>query len=337
MTESIDVAALGRYLESFIDEFNELKSAEKFPGGQSNPTYKLTAESGNYVLRRKPPGVLLKSAHAVDREYRLLTALEGSKVPVGKTYHLCTNENIIGSIFYVMEYLEGDVHWSPKLPEMTNAQRAVVYDQLNKTLADIHSVDIHAVGLSDYGKPGAYFERQINRWTKQYRAAELDPIESMEKLIVWLSQNQPADDGRVALVHGDYRLDNLMFYPGDTRPRAVMDWELSTLGHPYSDLAYQCMQWRLDDDPISKGLGNINRSNLGIPTEDEYIAAYCQRTGIEKIEHWNFYLAFSFFRLAAITQGIMKRAIDGNASSKKAMQVGRMTKPLAIKACELIG
>jgi len=325
----LNVDNLTRYLETGIDGFRGPLSAEKFAGGQSNPTYLLTAGSGRYVLRRKPPGVLLKSAHAVDREFRVMKALADTPVPVPAMRVLCDDEAVIGSMFYVMDYMDGRIFWNAALPEQTSAERSAVYDAMNKVLADLHDVDPAAVGLSDYGKPGNYFERQLSRWTTQYRASETEHIPAMENLMQWLEQNKPADDGLVCINHGDFRLDNMMFHKDRCEVIALLDWELSTLGHPYADLAYQCMQWRIPGDAAIPGLGDIDRKALGIPTEQEYVQRYCERRGIAGIDHWTFYIAFAFFRLSAILQGIQKRAIDGNASSDKATAYGGLAKPLA--------
>ena len=334
---TLDETRLARYLEDAIPGFRGPVSAEKFADGQSNPTFLLNAASGQYVLRRKPPGELLKSAHAVDREFRVMKALRATGVPVAQTHHLCDDDAIIGSIFFVMEYMPGRVFWNPALPGFDNATRAAIYDDMNRVLAALHSVDIDAVGLSDYGKPGNYYARQYKRWSQQYRASETETISAMNRLIDWLPGHMPPDDGRVALTHGDFRLDNFIFHPEEPRIIAVVDWELSTLGHPYADLAYQCMQWHLpNDSDMLPGLGGIERSALGIPSEADYVAAYCQRMGLEEIPHWTFYLAFSFFRFAAIVQGVLKRALDGNASSPKALEVGKLARPLAKMAVELI-
>lgn len=330
----LQISKLSAFLEDAVPGFAGLKKAEKFSGGQSNPTYKLTAQSGVYVLRRKPPGKLLKSAHAVDREYRVLKALAQTDVPVGEVFVLCTDTTIIGSEFYLMEFLEGDVYWDPKLPDLSNDDRRKIYAELNKTLAAIHGVNVDAVGLGDFGKPGNYFERQIARWSKQYRAAETEKISAMDSLIRWLEDNCVSDDGCVTLVHGDYRLDNVMFTK-ERRALGVMDWELSTLGHPIADLAYQCMQWRLPDDPLSKGLGGVKRETLGIPSEASYVGDYCRRRAIPTIDNWEFYLAFSFFRLAAILQGVKKRAIDGNASNETAAKLGAFVQPMAEQAMNI--
>ena len=334
--DQLDTKALDKYLERQIKGFAGLQSAEKFAGGQSNPTFLLTADSGNYVLRRKPSGRLLKSAHAVDREFRVISALAATDVPVAKTYHLCEDDNVIGSMFYIMGFVEGRIFWDPALPDIRVADRTAMYDEMNRVLAALHSVDIDAVGLSDFGKPGNYFERQVGRWTTQYLAAETETIEPMDTLMRWLPEHMPADDGQVALVHGDYRLDNMIFHPTEPRILAIVDWELSTLGHPFADLAYQCMQWRLPNTGISKGLGDMDRKALGIPAEAEYVELYCQRTGRDGVPDWTFCLAFSFFRLAAIVQGVLKRALDGNASSARATEIGKMARPLAQAAVELI-
>ncbi len=334
---TLDEARLARYLEKVLPDFRGPLTAEKFSGGQSNPTFLLNAASGQYVLRRKPPGELLKSAHAVDREFRVMGALHNTDVPVARMYHLCEDESIIGSMFFVMEYKEGRVFWDPALPELENSERSAIYDEMNRVLAALHRVDVNAVGLSDYGRPGNYYERQFNRWSKQYRASETETIEAMDQLIDWLHKNMPADDGRVALAHGDYRLDNLIFHPGEPRVIAVVDWELSTLGHPFADLAYQCMQWHLPNNgSMLRGLGGIDRDILGIPSDEAYIADYCQRVGLNAIPNWTFYLAFGFFRFAAIVQGVLKRALDGNASSPQAVEVGRLARPLAEMAVEII-
>ena len=331
-----DTDKLAGYLEDNVAGFKGPLKAEKFAGGQSNPTFKITAASGDYVLRRKPPGELLKSAHAVDREFRVLSALANTEVPVVEVYHLCEDDSVIGSMFYLMEFKQGRVFWNPALPEATNAERTEVFDQMNQVMVALHRVDVDAVGLSDYGRPSNYFVRQADRWSKQYRASETETIAEMDALIDWLPKNMPADDGKLVLAHGDFRLDNIMFHPTEPRPLALLDWELSTLGHPYADLAYQCMQLRLDNDCVLAGLGGIDRQALGIPTEQEYVAQYCERMSLESIPNWNFYVIFSLFRFAAILQGVGKRAQEGNASSEKASQMGLLVKPLSKMAFELI-
>ena len=327
------------WLQRNVAGFRGPARLEKFKGGQSNPTYRLIAASGTYVLRRQPPGKLLKSAHAVDREYRVIKALAGSEVPVPAVYALCDSADLLGSMFYVMEHCGGRIFWDAALPQIDNpGERAAIYDEMNCVLAALHSVDPHATGLADYGKPGNYFARQLSRWASQYRASELRPIPAMEELMVWLDANQPADDGRVALVHGDYRLDNIVFDARDPRIIAVLDWELSTLGHPLADLAYQCMQLRMPGgEGFTPGLAGLNRKALGIPEESEYVARYCERMGFVRIDNWPFYLAFSFFRLAAIIQGVAKRAVDGNASNTRAAELGRWVEPLAVMALDVIG
>ncbi len=335
---NIDLDKLSYYLEANVSGFKGPISLEKFAGGQSNPTFKVTTESGLYVLRRQPPGKLLKSAHAVDREYKVMKALQNSEVPVAKVFHLCEDTEVIGSMFYLMEYIEGNVHWNAALEEaQDNQQRTQMYDLMNKTLVALHSVDVDAVGLKDYGRKEGYYQRQFSTWTKQYRASEIDKLDAMEQLMIWLEANLPQEDGTYSLVHGDFRLDNMMFDKNNNDIVAVLDWELSTVGHPYADLAYQCMQMRMGQGSgVMDGLAGIDRSSIGIPTEEEYIALYCQRMGIEKIDNWNFYLAFSFFRLAAIAQGVAKRAQQGNASSAKAKQTGAFVVPLAQLALQII-
>jgi aminoglycoside phosphotransferase (APT) family kinase protein len=313
---ALDEALLAPYLEREVPGFKGFIGLKKFGSGQSNPTYLVAAESGRYVLRAKPPGELLKSAHQVDREYRVMKALKGSGVSVPAMLHLSDEASPIGRMFYVMDYVEGRIFWDPALPEATsNDERTAIYDAMNATLSALHAVDIEAVGLSDFGKPGSYFERQLARWSSQYRASETEAVADMDHLIAWLEKHLPADDGVVTLVHGDYRLDNMIFAPDRPEVVAVLDWELSTLGHPYADIAYQCMQWRLPHQSGFRGLGGIDRAALGLPSEEAYVQAYCRRRGIERIDNWNFYLAFSFFRLAAICQGVYKRALDGNASN----------------------
>ena len=338
--DKLDEVKLASYLEANIDDFKGPLRAIEFPGGHSNPTFKIEAQSASYVLRRQPPGELLKSAHAVDREYRILKALANTDVPVAKVYHLCEDKEVIGSMFYIMEFCDGNIHWDAALKDITSKeQRGKMYDEMNRVLAAIHSVDIEKAQLTDYGKPGNYFHRQFERWSTQYKNSDLKPIPEMDELIDWLSDNLPDDDGKTSITHGDYRLDNVMFSKDDNKIIAVLDWELSTLGHPYADLAYQCMGLRLPSTDSSftvSGLRGFDRQASGIPTEQEYVASYCERMGIEKIDNWNFYLCFSFFRLAAISHGIAKRAADGNASNKAASSIGALAQPLAKLGTEII-
>jgi aminoglycoside phosphotransferase (APT) family kinase protein len=339
MSEAVDTLNIGnlqRYLTAQIADFGTIQECSKFAGGQSNPTFMVRTDNSKYVLRRKPPGQLLKSAHAVDREYRVMKALADTGVPVPRMFALCDDDSVIGSMFYVMEFMEGRIFWNGALPEQSPAERRAIYDEMARVLAALHDVDLEKTGLTDYGRPGNYFARQIKRWSEQYRASETDPKPAMETLMTWLPANMPADDGQVALNHGDYRIDNLMFHPSENRIVAVLDWELSTLGHPWADLAYQCMQLRLAPDAAIPGLGGLDRAALGIPSEEEYVARYCRLAGIDGIPNWDFYIIFSFFRLAAILQGVYKRALDGNASSKKAMDYGALAGPIAETAVAMI-
>lgn len=336
--ESLDLKALLPYLEAHVDGFKGPAEVQKFSGGQSNPTFKITTPSGIYVLRRQPPGKLLKSAHAVDREYRVMAALAGTGVPVPGVLHLCEDREIIGSMFYIMEFCDGRIFWDAAIPEVDRAERSGIFDEMIRVLATLHQVDPAGVGLGDFGRPGNYFQRQYERWCSQYRASELCRIEPMEDLIDWLGSNMPDDDGRVALVHGDFRLDNIIFHQDMPRAIALIDWELSTLGHPYADVGYLCMQLNLPQR-VGRLSGLLGRdlAGLGIPTEAEYVARYCELSGLPGIGNFSFYVAFSFFRLAAIIQGVAKRAKDGNASNREASKVGQFVQPMAECALEAIG
>lgn len=335
--DTLDADVLGPYLETNVEGFSALNRIEKFADGQSNPTFKVSAGSGQYVLRRQPLGKLLKSAHAVDREYRVLAALADTSVPVPKVFHLCEDREVIGSLFYVMEFCDGRILWDSSIPEVDKAERSAIYDEMNRVLAALHQVDIDKAGLSDFGKPGSYFERQYGRWSQQYRDSELQKIDAMEQLMLWLGKHLPNDDGRVSLVHGDYRLDNMIFDASRPEVIALLDWELSTLGHPFADVGYQCMQLRMPARIGSiSGLRGKDLGELGIPTENEYVTKYCERTGIDGIDNFGFYVAFSFFRLAAIVQGVARRAVDGNASNKNAAQMGEYVGPMAKLALEAI-
>jgi len=327
--ETLNLTELNRYLEQHIEGFRHLQRCEKFPDGQSNPTYHLFATSGEYVIRMQPVGELLKSAHAVDREFRVMAALAQSDVPVPDVLHLCLDRSVIGRLFYVMRFCTGRVFWNPQLPGFDATFRMAVYAEMNRVLAALHDIDVESAGLQDFGKPGNYYIRQIDRWSQQYRATQTQTISAMDQLMAWLPDNVPEDDGQVSLIHGDYRIDNLMFSAKQANVIAVLDWELSTLGHPFADLAYQCMQWRLATDAVVPGLAGVDRAELGIPSERAYVKAYCKNRGLQGIKHWEFYLAFSFFRFAAIVQGVQKRALEGNASNSKAMAYGELAPVLS--------
>lgn len=311
-----EIRAIAPWLEAHVPGLGRLERVRKFSDGQSNPTFRLDATGGSFVLRAKPPGKLLKSAHQVEREYRVMAALGQTDVPVPAMRVLAEDATSpLGRAFFVMDFLEGRIFWDPALPELAAPERGAIFDAMNATLAALHSVVPDDIGLGDYGRPGNYFARQTERWVGQYRASALAPRPDMDALIAWLEANMPADDGQVALVHGDFRLDNMIFAPDAPRVLALLDWELSTLGHPMADLAYQCMQWRLPHDAGMRGLGGLDRAALGLPSEAEYVAAYCARRAIDPPGNWTFYLAFAFFRLAAILEGVVRRAHDGNASN----------------------
>jgi aminoglycoside phosphotransferase (APT) family kinase protein len=334
---AFDTAALERWLGERLSGFAGPLTVEMFKGGQSNPTYKLITPQRAYVMRAKPGPVakLLPSAHAIEREFRVMSALAGTDVPVAQMHLLCEDESVIGRAFYVMQCVEGRVLWEQSLPGMSNAERSDIYDEMNRVMAALHRVRPDAVGLADYGKPGNYFERQIGRWSKQYQASITQPIPEMDKLIDWLPKNIPAmarDESMTSVVHGDYRLDNLMFHASEPRVLAVLDWELSTLGHPLADFSYHCMSWHIPPG-MFRGIGGLDVKALGIPTEDEYIARYCERTGFatpaQLKADWAFYLAYNMFRLAAILQGIAKRVEAGTASSEQAVRSAAGARPMA--------
>ncbi len=328
-----DPATLERYMREHVAGFTGSLTVRQFRGGQSNPTYYITAGGKEYVLRRKPPGKLLPSAHAVDREYRVITALGKTGFPVPRTYALCEDDAVVGTAFYIMDCVHGRVLTDPAIPGLTQRERAAIYDSLNEVQARLHTVDWQALGLADFGRPGNYFARQIHRWTQQYRASETEKIEAMERLIAWMPEHVPPGD-ETTLVHGDFRLGNTIIHPTAPRVVAVLDWELSTLGHPLADLAYNCLPYRFTRE--WEGLADKNLAELGIPTEEEYVAVYCRRTGRAGIPDWSFCLAFAMFRLAAIAQGIMGRVIAGTANDPNARERGARARPLAESAWALV-
>lgn len=321
--QTLDMDAVDAYLSANLPGYQGPLEVEKFATGQSNPTFLLKTPARNYVLRRKPPGVLLKSAHAVDREFRVQKALAGSDVPVARMHLLCEDDSVIGSAFYIMDHVDGRNFTDPSMEGEDNATRSAVIDDMNRVLAALHSVDIDAVGLSDYGPEGNYFERQVGRWTKQYRASETETVPAMDQLIDRLTAAIPEDDGQRTLVHGDYRIDNMIFAKDSGACVAVLDWELSTIGHPFADLAAVIMQWQLPPGKDGRGLMGVDRAALGLPSDEAFVARYCERRGLPGIDNFGFYLAFNFFRMGAIIQGVLKRALDGNASDpKRAMKLG---------------
>ncbi len=331
----LNIDALQAYMEENVEGFAGTIQLDQFKGGQSNPTYKITAGGKQYVLRKKPGGKLLKSAHAVDREYRVTTALSKTDVPVAKTYSLCTDESVLGSWFYIMEYVEGRIYWT--IPSTPLEERKDLFFAMNDAIASLHKVDYKAMGLEDYGKPGNYCSRQVSRWTKQYRNSVDEKYDAMEKLIEWLEENMPEQDN-VSIIHGDYRIDNLIFHPTESRVIAILDWELSTLGDPLADFAYHCMQWSVP----SKGFGGVaglagqDLGALNVPSEKEYIQHYFDKTGEASIDNWNYYMAFSFFKMAGITFGIKGRVRDGTALSKEAKFMASLAEPAADLGLEQI-
>jgi len=335
--QAFDEAALAAWLAQHLEGFEGPLQVEIFKGGQSNPTYKLVTPRQSYVMRAKPgpAAKLLPSAHAVEREFAVMNGLHGTDVPVPRMFCLCEDESVIGRAFYVMEFMQGRVLWDQSLPGMSPAERGAIYDEMNRVIAALHKVDVKARGLGDYGRPGNYFERQIGRWSKQYQASITEPIPAMDQLMAWLPQHMPAsarDAGKTSIVHGDYRLDNLMFHPTEPRVLAVLDWELSTLGHPLADFSYHCMAWHIPPGTF-RGIAGLDVASLGIPLEADYMRLYCERTGITSFDalqaDWNFYLAYNLFRLAAILQGIAKRVEAGTASSAQAVASAAGARPLA--------
>lgn len=327
--QQLDVQALERYFTVHVAGFKGPLSIEQFKGGQSNPTFKLITPQRCYVMRCKPgpKAKLLPSAHAIEREYRVMDALRDTQVPVANMICLCEDESIIGRAFFVMDFVDGRVMWEQGMPDSSPEERTAVYGELNRIMAAMHSIPIDSVGLTDFGRPGNYFERQISRWTKQYRASETETISAMDNLIEWLPKNIPAGD-ETSLVHGDFRLDNVIFHPKEPKVLAVLDWELSTIGHPLADFSYHCMGWHIAPGQF-RGMAGLDHTALGLPTEAQYIASYCQRTGRTHIDHWDFYIAYNLFRLSGILQGIMKRVVDGTAASEQAVSAGQRARMLA--------
>jgi aminoglycoside phosphotransferase (APT) family kinase protein len=330
---TLPLARLEGWMRDHIDGFHGPLAAEQFEGGQSNPTYKLRSGAGSYVLRRKPLGQLLPSAHAVDREYRVMRALSGTDVPVPKVYALCEDDSVIGSAFYVMEFLDGRIFWDPRLPGLASDERRAMFQSMNTVIAALHSVDHAAVGLAEFGRPGDYMARQVARWSRQYQASETEQQPAMDRLIEWLPRHLPPE-GAARIVHGDYRIDNLIYHPTEPRVIGVLDWELSTIGDPLADFAYHMMAWRVTPE-LFRGLAGVDLAALGIPSEDEYVAAYGARTGQGRTADWEFYMVYSLFRLAAIMQGIAKRALDGTAASREADELGRLARPVGEQAWAL--
>ena len=329
--QKFDVDALQSYMRDHVEGYAGAPlTVEQFKGGQSNPTFKLSAGAQQYVLRTKPGPVakLLPSAHAIEREYRVMDALQKAGFPAARQYALCTDEAIIGRAFFVMEFIEGRVLWDQALPGMTPPERAAIYDEMNRVIAQLHTIDYVAIGLADYGRPGNYFARQIERWSRQYQASCTETIAAMDQLIAWLPEHIPPGED-TSIVHGDFRMDNLMFHPSEPRILAVLDWELSTLGHPFADFSYHCMSWHIEPGQF-RGIAGLDLESLGIPSQTEYILKYAERTGKTiRIEDFGFYLAFNMFRLASIMQGIMKRYVDGTAASAQALESGKLARPMA--------
>jgi aminoglycoside phosphotransferase (APT) family kinase protein len=331
VTNDLDAGAMQRlaqWLDQAVPQLGKLRGIAKFSGGQSNPTYGVTCAAGSCVLRRRPFGPLLPKAHMIEREYAVMAALDGSGVPVPKMFAFCDDAGVIGAAFYVMERVEGRIFWDPSFPGHSPAERAAFFDAMNQTVAALHRLKPQDVGLGDYGRPEGFMARQVRRWTEQFRAAQTHEIPAMDQLMVWLAERVPADPAQPRVFHGDLRLDNMIFHPTEPRVLALLDWELSTLGDPMADLAYHVMTWRIPAR-LFRGLGGFDLRDLGIPAERDYLDAYLRRTGAEPPQNWTFYLAFSLFRIAAILQGVAKRAQDGNASNKDAADVGARAAPLA--------
>lgn len=322
-----DSSALLAWMKNNVADFRGPIVIDRFQGGQSNPTFLVAAGSGDYVLRRKPVGETLPTAHAVDREFRVLKALEGSGVPVPRVHALCTDVDVLGSMFYVMDRVPGRTFWDPRLPDQSPTERAAIFQSMNETIARIHAIDLEVAGLADYGRHGAYVERQVARWSRQYHASETVPNPAMDRLIAWLPEHIPAEN-ETCLVHGDYRLDNLLIHPTEPRVVAVLDWELSTLGDPLADFAYHMMSWRIPPS-LFRGLAGFDFAGSGVPDEKSYLAAYLHRNNIAPPAAWEFYIVLSLFRIASILQGIARRAIDGSANDPHAVSVGAKALPIS--------
>jgi aminoglycoside phosphotransferase (APT) family kinase protein len=332
LRQAFDAGRLWEWLRPFISDATRAVPVAQFDSGQSNPTYLIDGGTRNLVLRRKPPGTLLPSAHAVDREFRIMRALAATRVPVPRCLALCEDPSVIGSAFYVMEHVEGRIFRDPALPSVSRAERGPIYTEMNRVIAELHSVDPNTLGLADYGRAGNYIERQVQRWTKQYRASQTEDIPAMDRLIEWLPLHIPPGD-ETRIVHGDFRLDNVIFDPHEPCIRAVLDWELSTLGHPLADFAYHCLVWYRTPD-MQQGVSGLDLEALGLPRVRDYLAAYCNRLGREVVtpHEWEFYIVFNMFRLVGILQGVRARAIQGNASSGRAAELGSAARPLAEEA-----
>ncbi|SEP29351.1 Predicted kinase, aminoglycoside phosphotransferase (APT) family [Rhodospirillales bacterium URHD0017] len=333
-----DSAALDRYLSRHLDGYRGGLEVSQFDSGHSNPTFFLAADMSDgrrhdFVLRKKPPGKLVASAHQVDREFRVIAALARTDVPVAPARLLCTDEAVIGQMFYLMDAVPGRVLVDASMPGQSRAERAAIFDSMNDVLARLHKVDPAKVGLADYGRSGQYIARQVARWSRQYAELKTEDIPAMDKLSAWLPEHIPSDDP-TTIVHGDYRLGNLIVHPTEPRVVAVLDWELSTLGHPLCDIAYNCLGYHLPEPP--HGFAKADFARLGLPTEEEYVAAYCRRTGRASIAHWNYYLAFSLFRLAAIAQGVYRRGLQGNSSNPESIKMSRSARERAELAWSLV-
>ena len=333
-----DIASLDHYLSRQLDGYRGALEVRQFDSGHSNPTFFVAADMAggrrqDFVLRKKPPGKLVASAHQVDREFRVISALAGTDVPVARARLLCTEEAVIGQMFYLMDAVPGRILVDASMPDQTPAERFAIFESMNDVLARLHKVDPDKVGLGDYGRNGQYIARQVARWSRQYAELKTEEIAAMDRLIAWLPEHIPAEDP-TTIVHGDYRLGNLIVHPSEPRIVAVLDWELSTLGHPLCDVAYNCLGYHMPDPP--HGFASVDFAKVGLPTEESYVAAYCRRTGRKSIEHWNYYLAFSLFRLAAIAQGVYRRGLQGNSSNPESIKMSQAARQRAELAWSLV-